>query len=79
MAGGDPLTTIGVCATVPRYGVTTYEVNGTPPVSVGAVQDTVAGRLPRAVTVLPTTAVTFVGAAGAISACIRRRRWYSPI
>ena len=55
VAGGLPLTVVGVCAVVPMYGVTSYEV-GVPPL-VDAVHDTVAEFW-------PAVAVTFPGAPG---------------
>jgi hypothetical protein len=58
VAGGVPVTTVGVWAAVPMYGVTVYDVIGLPPFA-GAVQDTTAE-------LLPAVAMTAVGAAGAV-------------
>ena len=61
VAGGVPVTVIGVCAVAPMNGVTVYLVIALPPLSVGAVQLTVADPL-------PAVAVTPVGAPGALGA-----------
>jgi hypothetical protein len=61
VAGGLPVTVVGVCAFEPMYGVTVYLVIVLPPVSVGAVQLTLAEPL-------PAFADTPVGAAGALGA-----------
>ena len=56
VAGGEPVTVVGVCAVEPMYGVILYEV-GCPPLD-GAVQETFADVRP------PSIAVTFVTGAG---------------
>ena len=61
VAGGLPVTVVGVCAVVPMYGVTVYLVIPLPPVLVGAVQVTDADALPAG-------AVTPVGAPGGVGA-----------
>jgi hypothetical protein len=58
VAGGEPVTTVGLWAAVPMNGVTVEVVIGLPPLA-GADQETDADPL-------PATAVTFVGAAGAV-------------
>jgi hypothetical protein len=40
VAGGDPVTVVGVCAADPTYGVTVYDAGGPP--DDGADHDTVA-------------------------------------
>ncbi len=59
VAGGVPVTVVGVCATAPTNGVTAYEVIGLPP-STGATQLTVAE-------VSPAEADTPVGASGTVA------------
>jgi len=62
VAGGLPVTWIGVSSVVPSFpevaGITVYDVIGLPP-SSGADHDTVA-------VVFPAVAVTLVGAAGCV-------------
>src|SRR4051812_16538953 len=60
VAGGLPVTVIGVCAVVPTYGVTVYPVTGLP-LFGGAVHRTVENPS-------PAVALTPVGAAGAVGA-----------
>jgi hypothetical protein len=62
LAGGDPLTTVGVWAVEPTYGVIAYDVIGKPPLLVGGVHDTVAEPLPPDA----VTPVGDVGAEGAV-------------
>jgi hypothetical protein len=57
VAAGFPVTVTAGCALLPRNGVTVYLVIVLPPVLLGAVQLTVAARLPG-------SAVTAVGAPG---------------
>jgi hypothetical protein len=59
VAGGVPLTTVGVWGPAAVTGVTVYEVMGLPP-DAGAVQDTVADPL-------PPVACTPTGADGAVT------------
>ena len=53
VAGGEPVTVVGVCAVVPTYGVIRYEVTGPPP--EGAVHVTFADVPPLSVAVTPVT------------------------
>ena len=64
VAGGVPVTVVGVCAVVPMNGVTVYFVIGLPP-SDGAVQDTTADAFPG-------VPVTLVGAPGAVAGPVFR-------
>jgi hypothetical protein len=60
VAGGVPVTVVDGRAVVPAYGVTVYDVIGEPPLA-GAVHESEAEPF-------PATAVTPVGAAGAVGA-----------
>ena len=59
VAGGDPVTVVGVCAVDPIYGVIVYEVIVLPPL-LGAVQLTVACAF-------PAVALAFVGVPGTVT------------